>query len=249
MSQIGRLQVLEEDPILKRRDREPVITVRGDIGEGLQPPEVTRALLTKLQPIITALPDGYHIETGGSVEEADKADAALVKVLPVTLLLMLTTIMVQVRSFRGVAMVVLTAPLGLIGAAPALLLFGQPFGFIAILGLIGLAGILMRNTLILLGQIEADRAEGMSPRQAIVEATMRRSRPVVLTAAAAVLAFIPLAFSSFWAPLAFTLIGGVTVGTVLTLLFLPVLYTLFFSIPVAKPCPLRHARRGRHKWK
>ena len=234
VSQVGRLEVVEEDPILKRRDREPVITVRGDIGDALQPPDVTRALLAKLKPILTALPDGYHIETGGSVEEADKADAALVKVLPMTLLLMLATIMVQVRSFRGLAMVLLTAPLGLIGAAPTLLLFGQPFGFIAILGLIGLAGILMRNTLILLGQIEADRAGGMNPRQAVVEATVRRSRPVVLTAAAAVLAFIPLAFSSFWAPLAFTLIGGVAVGTVLTLFFLPTLYALFFAIPVAE---------------
>jgi multidrug efflux pump subunit AcrB len=127
-------------------------------------------------------------------------------------------------------MVFLTAPLGLVGAVPALLIFHQPFGFNAILGLIGLAGILMRNTLILIGQIDADRKAGMTPRQAVIEATVRRSRPVVLTAAAALLAFIPLTLSSFWGPLAFTLIGGVGVGTVLTLLFLPALYALFFGV-------------------
>ena len=132
-------------------------------------------------------------------------------------------------------MVFLTAPLGLVGAAPTLLLFAQPFGFNAILGLIGLAGILMRNTLILLGQIEADRKDGLSPREAVIEATVRRSRPVVLTAAAAMLAFVPLTLSSFWGPLAFTLIGGVGVGTVLTLLFLPALYALFFNVPRARP--------------
>jgi multidrug efflux pump subunit AcrB len=231
VSQIGTLKVVEEDSILKRRDREPVITVRGDIDEALQPPDVTKAVLPSLGPIMAALPPGYRIETGGSVEEAEKANVALVKVFPLMLLLMLGVIMVQVRDFRGLLMVFMTAPLGLIGAAPTLLLFGQPFGFNAILGLIGLAGILMRNTLILIGQIDADRKAGMSPREAVIEATVRRSRPVVLTAAAAMLAFVPLTFSSFWGPLAFTLIGGVGVGTVLTLLFLPALYALFFGVP------------------
>jgi multidrug efflux pump subunit AcrB len=127
-------------------------------------------------------------------------------------------------------MVFMTAPLGLVGAAPTLMAFSQPFGFNAILGLIGLAGILMRNTLILLGQIDADRKLGMDARQAVIEATVRRSRPVVLTAAAALLAFVPLTFSSFWGPLAYTLIGGVGVGTILTLLFLPALYALFFRV-------------------
>ena len=235
VSQIGQLRVVEEDPLLKRRDREPVITVRGDIDEALQPPDVTKALLPKLKPIMASLPAGYRIDVGGSVEEAGKANIALVKVFPLMLLLMLGVIMVQVRSFRGLLMVFLTAPLGLVGAAPTLLLFAQPFGFNAILGLIGLAGILMRNTLILLGQIEADRKDGLSPREAVIEATVRRSRPVVLTAAAAMLAFVPLTLSSFWGPLAFTLIGGVGVGTVLTLLFLPALYALFFNVPRARP--------------
>ena len=230
VSQVGEIRVDDEDQILKRRDREPVITVRGDIDEAMQPNDVTAEVLPKLQPIIAALPDGYRIDTAGSVEESGKANVALAKVFPVMILFMLATIMVQVRDFRGMAMVFLTAPLGLVGAAPTLLLFAQPFGFNAILGLIGLAGILMRNTLILIGQIDADRKAGMTPRQAVIEATVRRSRPVVLTAAAALLAFIPLTLSSFWGPLAFTLIGGVGVGTVLTLLFLPALYALFFGV-------------------
>ncbi len=146
------------------------------------------------------------------------------------LLLMLTTIMVQVRNFRALAMVFMTAPLGLVGAAPILFAFGQPFGFNAILGLIGLAGILMRNTLILLGQIEADQREDMTPLQAVIEATVRRAQPVILTAAAALLAFVPLTFSSFWGPMAFTLIGGVGIGTILMLLFLPSLYSFFFRV-------------------
>jgi multidrug efflux pump subunit AcrB len=230
VGQVGRIVIEDEDQILKRRDREPTITVRGDIDESLQPPDVTAALLPKLRPIIAALPQGYRIDTAGSVEESGKANVALAKVFPVMILFMLATIMIQVRNFRGLAMVFLTAPLGLVGAAPTLLLFSQPFGFNAILGLIGLAGILMRNTLILLGQIEADQKAGMSPRAAVIDATVRRSRPVVLTAAAAMFAFIPLTFSSFWGPLAFTLIGGVGVGTALTLLFLPALYALFFGV-------------------
>ena len=214
-----------------RRDREPVITVAGDIDESLQPPDVTARVLPKIKPIIDSLPPGYRIETAGSVEESTKANIGLAKVFPVMLLLLLTAIMVQVRNFRGMFMVFLTGPLGLVGVVPTLLLFHQPFGFNAILGLIGLAGIIMRNTLILIGQIDADQRDGMSPREAVIEATVRRSRPVVLTSAAAVFAFIPLTQSSFFGPLAYTLIGGTAVGTVLTLLFLPSLYSLFFRIP------------------
>ncbi len=242
VGQVGEVRIEEEDQILKRRDREPAITVRGDIDEALQPPNVTAHVLPKLKPIIDSLPAGYRIDTAGSVEESGKANIALAKVFPVMILFMLAVIMIQVRDFRGMAMVFLTAPLGLIGAAPTLLLFGQPFGFNAILGLIGLAGILMRNTLILIGQIDADRKAGMSPREAVIEATVRRSRPVVLTAAAALLAFVPLTLSSFWGPLAFTLIGGVGVGTVLTLLFLPALYGLFFRIPSEASGPLFQPR-------
>ena len=230
LSQIGTLKVEPQEPILRRRNREPEITVRCDISDGLQPPDVTSALLPKLDGIKKALPAGYRIETSGSVEESGKANGALVAVFPVMILLMLFVLMVQVRSFSMMTMVFLTAPLGLVGAVPALLIFGQPFGFNAILGLIGLAGILIRNTLILTEQIKADKLSGLDDYHAVIEATVRRSRPVILTSLAAVLAFIPLTLSSFWGPLAYVLIGGTAVGTVLTLLFLPALYALWFRV-------------------
>src|SRR3954470_7552030 len=176
------------------------------------------------------LPVGYRIEMAGAVEEAGKANVALAAVFPIMVALMLTIIMFQVRSFSATAMVMLTGPLGLVGAVPTLLLFHQPFGFNAILGLIGLAGIIMRNTLILIGQIHTNQQHGLDPYHAVVEATVQRARPVVLTALAAVLAFIPLTQSVFWGSMAFTLIGGTLGGTILTLLFLPALYALWFRI-------------------
>jgi multidrug efflux pump subunit AcrB len=230
LAQIGRTEVRQEEPVLHRRDRHPTIVVRGDIAEHVQPPDVSAGIDRALTDLRAALPDGYRIDTGGSIEESNKANLALAAVFPVMLLLMLTVIMIQVRSFSAMTMVFLTAPLGLIGAAPALLLFDQPFGFNAILGLIGLAGILMRNTLILVGQIEANSAAGLDRHDAVVEATVQRARPVLLTAVAAVLAFIPLTTSTFWGALAYTLIGGTAVGTVLTLLFLPALFALWFRI-------------------
>jgi multidrug efflux pump subunit AcrB len=157
------------------------------------------------------------------------------------ILLMLVVIMAQVRNFSLMWMTVLTAPLGVIGAAPALLLFNKPFGFVAILGLIGLAGILMRNTLILIEQIKIERAAGRAPREAVIEATVTRARPVMLTALAAIFAFVPLTFSTFWGPLAYVLIGGTTAGTILTLLFLPALYALWFGVEEREP-GRRHSR-------
>lgn len=244
LAQIGRTEVQQEEPVLHRRDRHPTIVVRGDIAEHVQPPDVSAGIDRALTDLRAALPDGYRIDTGGSIEESNKANLALAAVFPVMLLLMLTVIMVQVRSFSAMTMVFLTAPLGLIGAAPALLLFDQPFGFNAILGLIGLAGILMRNTLILVGQIEANSAAGLDRYDAVVEATVQRARPVLLTAVAAVLAFIPLTTSTFWGALAYTLIGGTAVGTVLTLLFLPALFALWFRIgaPAAGHAPSRPPR-------
>ncbi|MGI4765518.1 MAG: efflux RND transporter permease subunit, partial [Janthinobacterium lividum] len=233
LSQIGHVEVRNEDPILRRRDRLPTITVRGDIDEALQPPQVSLEVQQALQPIVAALPDGYRIEMGGSIEEAGKANAALAPVFPVMLILTLLVIILQVRSFAAMAMVILTAPLGLIGTVPILLAFHQAFGFNAILGLIGLSGILMRNTLILIGQIHTNQEEGLDPYRALVEATVQRSRPVILTAMAAVLAFIPLTQSVFWGSMAFTLIGGTAVGTVLILVFLPALYAIWFRVKPA----------------
>lgn len=233
LDQIGRSEIRLKEPILKRRDRTPAVTIRADINEATQPPEVSKQVMTALQPLIAALPAGYRIELGGSIEEAEKANAALGKVFPAMIAAMLIVIMLQVRSFSTMAMVMLTAPLGLVGAVPMLLVFNQPFGFNAILGLIGLAGILMRNTLILTEQIKENRAAGLDDYHAVIEATVQRTRPVVLTALAAVLAFIPLTHSVFWGSMAYTLIGGTAVGTVLILLFLPALYATWFRITPA----------------
>jgi len=230
LTQVGNFELRMEDPILLRRDRVPTITVRGDIANGLQPPDVSTAMFKKLQPMIASLPAGYQITMGGSIEEAGKANSALAPIFPIMFLLMMIVIMLQVRRFSDMTIVLLTGPLGLIGVVPTLLLTGQPFGFNAILGLIALAGILMRNTLILIGQIEENRAHGLTPFDAVVEATVQRSRPVILTALAAVLAFVPLTHSVFWGAMAFTLIGGTLGGTVLTLVFLPALYALWYRI-------------------
>jgi multidrug efflux pump subunit AcrB len=230
LDQIGRVEIRMEDPILRRRDRTPTITVQGDIAENLQPPDVSTEIMGKLKPIIDQLPSGYRIEVAGSIEEASKANVALAQVFPLMFALMLTVIIFQVRSFSAMTMVILTAPLALVGMVPTLMLFQQPFGFNAILGFFGLAGIIMRNTLILIGQIHANEHDGLDPYHAVVEATVQRSRPVVLTALAAVLAFIPLTQSVFWSSLAYTLIGGTIGGTILTLVFLPALYAAWFRI-------------------
>src|SRR6185295_14171044 len=189
LSQIGTVEIRMEDPILRRRDRLPTITVRGDIAEGLQPPDVSVQVQKQLKPVIAALPAGYRIEMGGPIEESAKANAALAAVFPIMFVLMMTVLILQVRSLSAMFMVLLTAPLALVGVAPTLLIFNQPFGFNAILGLIGLAGIIMRNSLILIGQIHSNQAGGLAPFDAVVEATVQRARPVILTALAAVLAF------------------------------------------------------------
>jgi len=230
LSQIGRVEIQPEDPLIKRRDRVPTITVRGDNIETSQPPDVSTRIWAKLAPLRKSLPENYRIQMAGSIEEAKKANSALAPLFPIMLLLMLAVIIIQVRSFSAMWMVMLTGPLGLIGAVPALLIFQQPFGFNAILGLIGLSGILMRNTLILLSQIHSNQADGLDPYHAIIEATVQRSRPVILTALAAVLAFIPLTHSVFWGSMAYVLIGGTAVGTVLTLAFLPALYAIWFRV-------------------
>lgn len=230
LEQVGRFQPVMEEPILKRRDRDLTFEVRADIIQGTQPPDVEMAVYADLQPLIAKLPTGYRVAIGGPVEESVKANQALAVLFPVMILLTLVVIMLQVRSFALMFMVFASAPLGLIGAVPVLLLFNQPFGFNAILGLIGIGGILMRNTLIFTDQIEQERANGRPLREAIIEATVRRARPVLLTALAAALAFIPLTFSVFWSSLAFVLIGGVIAGTVLTLIFLPAICALIFRV-------------------
>jgi multidrug efflux pump subunit AcrB len=229
LGQLGQIVTRYEYPIMKRRNRDPYINVDAEVS-GAQPPDVTAAIWKQLEPIRADLPLGYQIQIGGSVEESAKAQASIAKVMPIMVLLMLTLIMLIMRSFPGMFMVLLTAPLGLIGAVASLALFNQPFGFVALLGLIGLAGILMRNTLILVGQINENERQGQDRYTAVIEATIRRARPVILTALAAVLAFVPLTESTFWGPLAYTLIGGIFGGTFLTLLFLPAMYALWFRV-------------------
>ncbi|MGH6751270.1 MAG: efflux RND transporter permease subunit, partial [Bradyrhizobium sp.] len=230
LSQVGETDVRMEEPIMRRRDRMPTITVRGDIAENLQPPDVSTAILRQLQPIIDQLPSGYRIEQAGSIEESGKATKAMLPLFPIMLAVTLIILIFQVRSISAMVMVFLTSPLGLIGVVPTLILFQQPFGINALVGLIALSGILMRNTLILIGQIQHNKDEGLEPFRAVVEATVQRARPVILTALAAILAFIPLTHSVFWGTLAYTLIGGTFAGPILTLVFLPAMYSIWFKI-------------------
>ncbi|UGQ31029.1 efflux RND transporter permease subunit [Acinetobacter calcoaceticus] len=232
LSQIGKIEVRMEEPVIRRRDRVPTITVHGDIAEGLQPPDVSTAITKQLQSVIKNLPKGYRIVEAGSIEESGKATKAMLPIFPIMLAMTLLIIILQVRSIAAMIMVFLTSPLGLIGVVPTLLLFQQPFGINALVGLIALSGILMRNTLILIGQIQQNKQAGLDPLDAVVEATVQRARPVILTALAAILAFIPLTHSVFWGTLAYTLIGGTLAGTILTLVFLPAMYSIWFKIRV-----------------
>jgi multidrug efflux pump len=230
LSQIARLHYDYEEPILWRRNRDLVLTVRGDVVDGVQAPDVTTELMPRLQAIKDALPSPYRLETGGAIEESAKANGAILAVFPVMAVVMLTLLMIQLQSFSRLALVFVTAPLGLIGATGALLLSSRPFGFVALLGLIALAGMIMRNTVILVDQIDRDIALGHDRYRAIIDATVRRARPVILTALAAILGMIPLARSIFWGPMAITIMGGLFVATVLTLLVVPALYALWFGV-------------------
>jgi AcrR family transcriptional regulator len=221
LSQVGRIEYGHEEPILWRRNRDTAITVRADVVDGAQPPDVTGEIWPTLGAIRDRLPTGYRLEIGGAVEESAKGNASLAALFPIMIIAMLTLLMVQLQNFSRLVLVFLTAPLGIIGASLALNLSGKPFGFVALLGLIALAGMIMRNAVILVDQIETDVEHGSTRREAIVEATVRRARPVVLTALAAILAMIPLSGSAFWGPMAYTIMGGLFVATFLTLLFLP----------------------------
>jgi multidrug efflux pump subunit AcrB len=242
LSQVGEVDVRMEEPIMRWRDRMPTITVRGDIAEGLQPPDVSTAITRQLLPLMAILPSGYRIEQAGSIEESGKAMVAMLPLFPIMLAATLIIIILQVRSISAMVMVFLTSPLGLIGVVPTLILFQQPFGINALVGLIALSGILMRNTLILIGQIRHNEEAGLDPLRAVVEATVQRARPVILTALAAILAFIPLTHSVFWGTLAYTLIGGTLAGTVLTLVFLPAMYAIWFGIKPVNPGRIMEAQ-------
>jgi multidrug efflux pump len=219
-----------EEGIVWRRDRQPAITIRADVRGDAQGPDVTKRLSPSLDALRAQLPLGYRIEIGGAIEDSARGQKSIAAGVPLLILTVLTLLMFQLRSLSRTAMVVLTAPLGLIGVTLGLLAFRMPFGFVAMLGTIALSGIIMRNSVILVDQIEHDRGAGESTWNAIVGATVRRFRPIVLTAAAAILAMIPLTRSDFFGPMAVAMMGGIFVATLLTLAFLPALYAAWFRV-------------------
>jgi multidrug efflux pump len=224
-----------EEPVLRRRNRDMAITVRADVKDGEQGVSVTQSIRPDLKEIEARLPFGYRIDVGGAVEESDKANKALMAVAPVMLVTILAILMLQLQSFSLMTMVLLTAPLGSIGVVAALLLTRAPLGFVAILGIIALSGMIMRNAVILVDQVKQEIASGLDPWSAVVDAAVHRTRPVVLTATATVLAMIPLTRSVFWGPMAIAIMGGLTVATVLTIFFVPALYAAWFRVGRAVP--------------
>ena len=232
LAQLATLSSAFEEGVIWRRDRQPSIIVRANLQGDLQAAVVSQQIDQQLDVIKASLPSGVSIETGGAVEESAKGGASVAAGFPLFLIAVLTILMVQLQSFSRVFLVILTAPLGLIGVTIALLLFDKPFGFVAMLGTIALSGMIMRNSVILVDQIEQDRATGIGAWQAIVESTLRRFRPIMLTAAAAILAMIPLTSSVFFGPMAVAIMGGLAVATVLTILFLPALYAAWFRVKI-----------------
>jgi len=230
LAQVARLEYVFEDGIIWHRNRLPTVTVRADIADGLLPPEVTGQILPTLDGIRAALPDGYLLEVGGTVEDSARGQNSIKAGMLLFLIVVVTLLMLQLRSFSRAAMVLVTAPLGIIGATLFLLIFRVPFGFVALLGTIALAGMIMRNSVILVDQIQQDIDAGHDRWHAIIDATVRRFRPIVLTALAAVLAMIPLSRSAFYGSMAISIMGGLIVGTVLTLVFLPALYAAWFRV-------------------
>ncbi len=228
VSQVAKIVYEHEEPIFWRRNRDMSITVRSGVKDGVQAPDATMRIWPRLAEIRESLPPGYRIEMGGAIEESNKGNASIFAVFPLVGLVMLTIVMFQLQNFTRVALVMMSAPLGVIGASLALNVAHAPFGFVALLGLIALSGMDMRNSIILVDQVRQDLERGEKYREAIIGATVRRVRPVALTALAAILAMIPLSRSAFWGPMALTIMGGLFVATFLTVLFLPALYATWF---------------------
>ncbi|TBA84483.1 efflux RND transporter permease subunit [Rhizobium ruizarguesonis] len=231
LSSVATFHYELEQPTIWRRDRIPTITIKAGIGDATQPATVVKALSDKVSAFEKTLPAGYSVKIGGAVEESAKSQGPIAKVAPAMFVIMATLLMIQLQSFHRLLLVFSVAPLALIGVVVALLASNSPLGFVALLGVLALVGILIRNSVILIVQIEELRAEGMSAWKAVVEATEHRMRPIMLTAAAATLALIPISHEIFWGPMAYAMMGGIVVGTALTLLFLPALYVAWFRIP------------------
>jgi multidrug efflux pump subunit AcrB len=227
-SQIAKIVPDHEEPLIWRRNRNMMIKVQTGVKDGVQAPDVSTRIWSKLEPIRDALPPGYRSEMGGAIEESTKGNSSIFSIFPLVGLIMLTLVMVQLQDFTRAGLVMMSAPLGVIGASLALNVAHAPFGFVALLGLFALSGMDMRNSIILVDQVRQDLENGATYREAIIGATVRRTRPVMLTAFAAILAMIPLSRSAFWGPMALTVMGGLFVATFLTVLFLPALYAAWF---------------------
>ena len=235
LSQVASVEYGQEYPIVWRRDRLPTVTVQADVAPGAQAATVAGTLAPQVAALNANLPNGYHVEVGGSVEESQKAQASVAAVLPLMLVLTLTVLMIQLQSFNRLFLVLSVAPLGLLGVVAALLLANKPLGFVALLGVLALTGMIARNSVILIDQIEKEKANGLHPWNAVIEATAHRFRPILLTAAAAILGMIPIAPTIFWGPMAYAIMGGLAVATLLTLVFLPALYVAWFRIRRPRP--------------
>jgi multidrug efflux pump subunit AcrB len=229
LAQFARFDYEQEFPVVWRRDRLPNLTVQTDIRPGTLPDQVVRALQEPINALSATLPPGYAIAVGGTVEESAKSQASVLAVVPVMIFIMLTVLMFQLKGFQRLLIVLSVGPLGLIGVVGALLLSGRPLGFVAILGILALLGMITKNAVLLLGQIDTEREAGKDLVQAAIDASSARFRPIVLTAISTVLGMIPIAFTVFWGPMAFAIMGGLLVGTILTLIFLPTLYVTWFG--------------------
>jgi multidrug efflux pump subunit AcrB len=230
LSQIARFEYDQEYPLIWRRDRVPTLTVQADVIPDSTPEEAVSSLTPAVKMLQTNLPVGYRIAVGGTVEESAKSQASVFAMVPAMLFLMLLFLMAQLHSFSRLAMVLSLVPMGLIGIVAGLLISGRPLGFVAILGILALMGMIARNAVILIEQIEAERAQGRELWDAVVEGAVSRFRPIMLTAISTVLGFIPIAPTVFWGPMAFAIMGGLFVATLLTLLVLPALYVIFFRV-------------------
>ena len=235
LSQIASVEYGQEFPIVWRRDRLPTVTVQADLAPGTQAATVVQELTPQIAAVNASLPSGYHVSVGGSVEESGKAQTSVAAVLPMMLIIMVTVLMVQLQRFSSMFLVLSVAPMGVIGVVAALLLADKPLGFVAILGVLALMGMIARNSVILIDQIEHEKAKGLHPWNAVIDATTHRVRPILLTASAAILGMIPIAPTVFWGPMAYAIMGGLAIATALTLVFLPALYVAWFRIKRPDP--------------
>jgi len=233
--QLATVEYAQDWPLIWRRDRNPTLTVQSDLIPGVLPATLVDSLHAKVTALNAELPVGYTIVPGGSVEESAKSTSSVAAVVPAALLIMLIVLMIQLQSFSRLFLVLSVAPFGLIGVVAALLIAGKPLGFVAILGVLALVGMIVRNSVILVDQIDTEIAHGRAPWDAVIEATLHRFRPILLTAAAAILGMIPIAPTVFWGPMAYSIMGGLAVATMLTLVFLPALYVAWFRIKEPSP--------------